>query len=310
MPDVILKHVPGMASAMPVAVRNAAELSEAVFKADYVARSCPCVIKGAVAHWPATRKWRDRDYLKSICGTHEVIFLAHENHLTSKRTVPGQASLPYAQAIDRLYEAKVGAIACNTGTAEMEADIKGFSFFTQAQPAFNYEPLRYFFFHNAGSSWHYHPFDETLMNQVIGTKRVGLLKVESPHHHAVRRIFFHEDYYEDPSVFAEIRDADLQWFSADLDEGDALYIPPLWWHGVIATSAGVGVTAPVSWRSPPHVVADALRKMGAGHFDLMGPFTLERLQAIRDAARAMGLERELDIAWQRASAARLVSVWT
>jgi Cupin-like domain len=311
MPDVILKNVPGMAAATSVPVLDARSLTESAFKGEYVAYSRPCVIKGAVSHWPATRKWRDREYLKSVCGSEAVPFWPHENHVTNKRVAPGKTNIPFADAIDRLHNAEgaeVAAIGCNSGTAEMAADIGGFSFFTQAELAFTYPPFRFFIFRNAGSTWHYHPFDETLMCQVIGTKKVGLLKVDNPHHKVLRRIFFTEDYYEDPSVFEELSGADLQWFSASLGEGDALYIPPLWWHGVIATSDGVGVTTPVGWRSPPHVIADGLRKMAAGNFDLTGGFNSSQFHQLLEAARKLGLERELEIAWKRAVAQRLVSV--
>jgi hypothetical protein len=308
MPDVILTNVPGMAAATPVPVLNANELTESVFKGEYVANSRPCHIKGAVSHWPAIRKWRNREYLKSICGSQTVSFWPHENHVTNKRTLPGMTNLPFGEAIDHLGSQEVAAIACNSGTAEMAADIGGFSFFTEGELAFTYPPFRFFIFRNAGSTWHYHPLDETLMCQVVGTKKVGLLKVDNPYHKSLRRIFFKEDYYEDPSVFDELAGADLQWFSASLDEGDALYIPPLWWHGVIVTSEGVGVTAPVGWRSPQHVIADSLRKMAAGKFDLTGPFNSTRFHQLLDVARKLGLERELEITWKRAVAERLVSV--
>ena len=311
MPDVILKNVPGMAAATPVPVLNANALTERVFKGEYVANSRPCLIRGAVSHWPAARKWHDREYFKSICGTQEVPFWPHENHVSKKRIAPGVTSLPFADAIDRLHNAereKVAAIGCIPGTAKMAADLGGFSFFTEAELAFSYSQYRFFIFRNAGSTWHYHPMDETLTCQVIGTKRVGLLKVDNPHHKALSRIFSEEDYYEDPSAFDELADENLQWFSADLDEGDALYIPPLWWHGVIVTSDGVGVTTPVSWRSPPHVIAESLQKMAAGNFDLMGAFNTNQFRQLLDVARKLGLERELETAWKRGVADQHISL--
>ena len=302
MPDAILKNVPGMAAAVPVAVLHADRLTEPVFKNTYVANSCPCVIKGAVSHWPATRKWRDRNYLKHVCGSEVVPFWPHENHVTKSRSTPGATHLPFADAIDRLHDAgcgEVAAIGCVPGTAEMAADLSGFSFFTEGEMGFSYPPFRFFIFRNAGSSWHYHSFDETLMCQVAGTKKVGLLKVDNPHCKSLCRIFFNEDYYEDPSVFDALADAGLQWFSANLDRGDALYIPPLWWHGVIVTSDGVGVTTPVSWRSPPHVIAENLRKMAAGALSLYGKFDTNQFRQLMDTARRLGVERELEIAWKR-----------
>ena len=302
MPDAILKNVPGMAAATPVPMLRADLLTERVFKDIYVAGSRPCVIKGAVNHWPASNKWHDRDYLKRICGRQAVPFWPHENHVSKKRSMPGVENIAFADAIDRLHDAGDGAVAaigCVPGTAEMSADLSGFSFFTEAELGFSYPPSRFFIFRNAGSSWHYHSFDETLMCQVAGAKKVGLLQVDNPQHKALRRIFFDEEYYDDPSVFDGLATESLTWFSAEMDKGDALYIPPLWWHGVISTSDGVGVTTPVSWRSPPHVIAQNLKRMAAGNLDLYGKFDIHQFRQLLDTARKLGVERELEIAWRR-----------
>lgn len=311
MPDVILKNVPGMAAARPVTVVQAATLTEQVFKDQFVAHGRPCLIKGAISHWPATRKWRDSDYLKRICGRQAVPFWPHENHVTRERIAPGVTSLSFAEAVDRLDKAgagTVGAIGCNPGTAEMAADLGGFGFFTEADLGFSYPPHRFFIYRNAGSSWHFHAFDETLMSQVMGTKRVGLLPVEIPQRKAVTRIFDAEDYYDDPAAWDELAGAGLPWHVADLEEGDSLYIPPLWWHGIIVTSDSIGVTTPVSWRSPPQVIADSLRKMAAGQLDLTGIYSADQFRMMLDAARQLGMERELQIAWQRATADRQASI--
>ncbi len=312
MPDVILKNVPGMAAAVPVPVLDAGTLTERAFRNEYVAHSRPCVIKGAVSHWPATRKWRDRDYLKSICGGQPVPYWPHENHVTKERIAPGVVSLRYGDAIDRLHDAghqEVAAIGCNPGTPQMLADIAGFPFLRDGERGFSYPPFRIFIFRKAGSSWHYHSFDETLMCQVAGSKRVGLLPVDNPHHKALSRIFLEEeDYYDDPSAFDELAGESLPWMIAELDEGDALYIPPLWWHGVVVTSDCVGITTPVVWRSPPNVIADSLMKMAAGHFALNGLFTVDQFRQLLGAARKLGRERELEIAWTRGVADHEISL--
>jgi hypothetical protein len=300
MPDVTLKNVPGMKDAAPVAVLEAETLSESVFLSDYVAQSRPCVIRGAVRHWAASRKWRDREYLKARSGHHDVFLYENEYHVSVKRMTAGKKEVSFAEAIDQLHSDQTKlAIVTTALPKELLSDLGGFPFLTKAEAAFCYPPARYFFHRNAGTTWHYHPFDETLMCQVIGAKKIGLVSGNSPANLKLRQIFFTEDYYDDPAAFDALDDDSVRWFSATVDEGDALYIPPLWWHGVIPLSHGFGATAAVTWRSPPAVTANAIRKMALGEMDMIGKAVTEDFQGLLLTARKLGLEREFAIAWER-----------
>jgi hypothetical protein len=300
MPDVTLRNVPGMKHATPVAVLDAARLSESYFRSEHVAHSRPCVIRGAVGHWAASQKWRDRDYLKARSGHHDVFLFENEYHVSAKRMMGGKRALNFAQAIDHLHDESTRMAIVTTGApTELLDDLGGVAFLTQAQPAFCYPPARYFFYRNAGTTWHYHPFDETLMCQLIGSKKIGLVNGNSPSNLALREIFFNEDYYDDPAAFDALGDADVRWFSAIVEEGDALYIPPLWWHGVIPLTETFGATAAVTWRSPPPVIANAIRKMAIGEMDMVGKAVMPHQEALREMAARLGLEREFAMAWER-----------
>jgi hypothetical protein len=192
--------------------------------------------------------------------------------------------------------------------SKLDDDLGGFSFFTRGELGFLYPAHRTFFFRSAGSAWHYHPFDETLMCQVMEPKKIGLLRVSNPLHRHIRRIFFKEEYYDHAFAFEGLQGAGLEWFSASLDAGDCLYIPPLWWHGVIATSDRLGVTIPVVWKSPSPVVVDSIRRMAAGEVDLIGSIRPVQLQNLLEFARKEGVEPEMRSAWQRGMMERLVSV--
>jgi hypothetical protein len=91
----------------------------------------------------------------------------------------------------------------------------------------------------------------------------------------------------------------LPWFSATLQEGDSLYIPPLWWHGIVPLHDSFGATATVTWRSPLHVDANAIRQMAFGHVDMVGGPDPAYFHHLLDVARKTGLERELQIGWAR-----------
>jgi quercetin dioxygenase-like cupin family protein len=297
MPDVIFRHVPGMATATPVPALDAASLSEETFLNDYVAHSRPCVIKGAVSHWEATEKWRDAGYLKSV-GGHSGSYWPHERHTSAKRSEPRRRTLAFAEAIDLIQTADIAAFH-TTMSAKLASDIAGFSFLTRREPPFFYASDRMIFFKNAGTGWHYHPWDETLMCQIKGPKQIGLLDVRNPLDRHLRRIFFKEDYYDNPFAFNGIVSEDLPWFLASLDAGDALYIPPHWWHGVIATSDDVGVTVPVTWKSPLPVIVDTVRKMAAGEIDIIGTIPADYLLSLLAFAREAGVEQEMKTAWDR-----------
>lgn len=295
MPDVTFAHVPGMKAAAQVVECRADALSEEAFLSEYVANSRPVVIRGAVAHWPAGARWRDKDYLKRRSGHHRVFAYPHEYFNATASNEIGRRELSFADAIDFLHapETEIGYV----GTAmpiELLPDVGDFRFLPgPVEPAFFYHDIRYFLFRNAGTTWHYHPLDETLMCQVVGRKRVGFLHALSPRPHAIYNMFVREAYYTDPSAFDQFDNTGHAWFEATLEEGDALYIPPLWWHGVVALGRDFGVTTPVTWRSPLPVIVDNIRKLAAAGMGLEGMMPPCSAQALQDIARKMGLSEEL-----------------
>jgi hypothetical protein len=280
-------------------VHRVNELSEREFNSEYVSSSRPCVIKGAVEHWAAMQNWRDKDYLKNRCGLYNVWLFSSDYYLTLRRLELGRKMVTFAQAIDHLHadETKIGIVVA-AHTDRLKMDLGGLSFMTKAEPAFFYDAARYFFYRNAGTTWHFHTFDETLMSQIVGSKKIGLLKANTPYYHAMRTFFFKEEYYDDPTIFDGFDNTGLEWFSAELSEGDALYIPPLWWHGVIPTTEHFGATTAVTWRSPPHVIANTIRQMASGEIEMVGDPNMHTFPVLFEEAKRLGLENELAMAWK------------
>jgi hypothetical protein len=298
-PAGIFTHVPGMRDATAVPEYQAGKLTEAVFTGDHVANSRPCVIRGAVKHWAALQKWRDKDYLKSRAGQREVHLFLSEYHLTLKRLMHHKRDVLFAEAVDQLHRQENRRAIVATDLVEFMTDLGGISCLSRAEPGFWYPPARYFFYRNAGTAWHYHPFDETLTCQIIGAKKIGLVSCDTPFNPALRNLFYAEDYYDDPAAFAQLEGP--TWLSVTLEEGDALYIPPLWWHGVVPQTIVFGATVAATWRSPLPVIAKAITKMARGEVEMLGRNYAKRFQDLADTAARMGLSRELAIASERGS---------
>ena len=293
MSGQVLTNVPGMKSASAVPELDARNLSEDVFNRDYVANSRPCVIRGAVKHWAALEKWRDKEYLKHRSGQHLVSLFLCELHATKRRIAGRERVIPFAEAIDCLHSERIErGIVGFPVPAEILSDVGDFSFLRNADPAFWYHRVRGFFYRRAGTAWHLHQFDETLTCQIIGSKKIGLVSSDNPFNFDLRYIFLTEDYYDDPAAFAELDGVNLPWLSVTLEEGDALYIPPLWWHGVAPQTNSFGITTAVTFRSPLHVIANGITRMAKGEIDMFGKTTAPHFQSLVDVARKLGLERE------------------
>ena len=297
MAGQVLTNVPGMKSASAVPELYARDLSEEVFNREYVATSRPCVIRGAVKHWAALDKWRDKEYLKSRSGHHPTSLFLCELHCTNKRIAGRERAVTFAEAIEHLHsEQTERGIVGFPIPAELLPDLGSFSFLGKTDPAFWYEVARGFFHRGAGTAWHLHQFDETLSCQIVGSKKFGLVSSNHPLNFDLRYIFLTEDYYDDPAAFAELGGGNLSWLTVTLEEGDALYIPPLWWHGTAPQTNSFGITTAMTWRSPPHVIANGIIRMARGEIDMFGRTSAPNFNALAEVARKLGLEREFAIA--------------
>jgi hypothetical protein len=63
-----LQKVPGYDDAPGITTVRPEDLTVESFARDFVDRLRPCLVTGAVKHWPAFERWRDLDYLRSKLG--------------------------------------------------------------------------------------------------------------------------------------------------------------------------------------------------------------------------------------------------
>lgn len=258
----ILCNIPGMKDARAVAVVQADELSEAEFRRTWVDRNVPVLVKGAIAHWPAVQRWSDKQYLKDRVGDNEVNLYPNLYFSDAKRMKATAIPQKFANALDELHgrEDRVTFLpvrieAQNSKFTDLREDIPGVAFVPNPKAPLFYPRARAFMYRGAGSGWHTHTIDETLMCQIRGCKRVALLPTDDGTYEQLRDIFMTDRYLDDPQAFGELA-RQLKPIVADVDTGDALYIPPNWWHGVQPIDHVAGATLTYCWRSPVHKISD------------------------------------------------------
>lgn len=258
----ILSNIPGMNDARSVAVVQAENLSEAEFRREYVNQNIPVLVKGAIRHWPAVERWTDKQYLKDRAGDNNVNL--YPNLYFSDAAVMKSTAIPqtFSSALDVLHSEDDGVVflpfrveAQNSKFTDLREDIPGVKFLPEPKAPLFYPRARAFMFRGAGSGWHTHTVDETLMCQIQGPKRVALLPTNDGNFSELKRIFMNDLYLDDAGVFGALA-ANMRPVVADVDTGDALYIPPNWWHGVQPLDHGAGATLTYCWRSPLHKISD------------------------------------------------------
>lgn len=262
MEEKILTNIPGMDSASHVITLEAERLSNTEFTDNFVSLNKPCLIKNAIAHWPAIDRWREKDHLKSLCGEYPSKYYPHMNYDDEKNMLKDETPLTFSNILDLLQSGHKDTISAPSVLLDrapfnvLSSDIKGFKFLPSPPKPIAYPTSRAFFYKNAGTGWHYHFVDETLMCQVKGTKKVGLLPPDKTTDDIVHDIFTTDEYLFNTNCFKPEDKSKLAPTYAIVEPGDALYIPPFWWHGVETMDDTFGITVANCWRSPFHVMGD------------------------------------------------------
>jgi hypothetical protein len=138
--------------------------------------------------------------------------------------------------------------------APLAPDVSGFRFLKTARRGRLYGPYRIFLFRNSFTDWHYHTTDETLMCQVHGAKEVMLLPPDQHSWDLLMPVMREFGRTFDHDLAARFAGARLH--RTVVEPGDALYIPPYWWHSVASLEDRMGITVASCFRSPFATVND------------------------------------------------------
>lgn len=229
----------------PIAVRHLAELPEAEFARDYFRGNRPLVIRGAVDHWPALRRW-NRAYFEARFGDRTVpVDYSPDGFMTytalGREGNTGRAEMPFRQAAAEIH-APAGrrCYLRNVSVPELFPELLA----DFDPPALIGDPERitmnHFWYGAPGCVTALH-FDWTsnFLVQVSGRKQVTLYAPsQTPYlypagdgpagwidlrEHSLLDI--ERPDYERFPLFRKARP-----LGAVLEPGDMLWLPPNWWH--------------------------------------------------------------------------------
>jgi hypothetical protein len=250
--------VPGIEDAGTVPIVYAEKLAPGEFLQKWVSENKACLVKGAVKHWPAVQQWRNENYWISHCENFDVTIFPHQNYIDAERQQTNHLTLKYHDAIRRLFKKEDAVfsmpgeeITARNRLAVVLKDIRGFTFLPDPPPPRYYEQIRFFSYRNAATAWHFHNADETLMCQVNGVKQVTLFSPDIPRPEYVTDFFLKEKYLHGEKMDPTL---DLGIMRVNVEEGDALYIPPYWHHVVVPADSDIGFTLAFCWASPLHIL--------------------------------------------------------
>lgn len=258
----IFENISWMSRAVAVPEISVDALDRSRFDRDYIGQNNPVIIRGAVRDWPAVQRWDRREYLNNLIGHYQVNVYPHVNYTSPSRQRDGERQMAFAEALDLMHSPEPGewtvpSVAISADAyAELLGDIGELRFLNNPKSGLIYPDQRYFMYKGGGTGWHLHPCDETLLCQIVGEKTIGLLKGDAGQNKVVKEIFSKESYWDDGACFTSTHSAHLRPLIATIRPGDALYLPPFWWHGVVPTSPGFGISMAKCWRSPGHIGGD------------------------------------------------------
>jgi hypothetical protein len=233
----------------------------------------PCLVKRAVAKWPAFQKWADPDYLLSKVGDVEVQALCSprvegfglrpgSQDLVAKKTtfdrmLPAEKVrqlLPRLQTSDDdmlFFELRPADTTVRRLGEDLEVAGERFSFLpAPPRPRFIYGGWGVMLYKNSYSDWHFHPGTDAMMCQVLGTKDALLLPPNQLSWDQIVPIHTEEwtAYDVDVAKFPAYRE--VRPYHIVVEPGDGLFLPVNWWHAVQSRPREYGITIPVTWDSP------------------------------------------------------------
>jgi hypothetical protein len=92
--------------------------------------------------------------------------------------------------------------------------------------------------------------DETITTQFLGSKRISLFRLTAENWRDFAPVILGNWHHLSHAGHFFPKEATLSKYEGVLEAGDAVYLPPFWWHGIDPADTGLGVTLAHCFRSP------------------------------------------------------------
>ncbi|OVA04820.1 JmjC domain [Macleaya cordata] len=229
-------------------VEKRSSLSIEGFLRDYFLSGSPVIISDCMSHWPASKKWKDMDYLKRVAGDRTIPVEVGKNYLCPKWK---QELITFSQFLERILSNQ-----CNNSSTTYLAQ---HPLFDQIQELRGDIFVPDYCFAGGGelrslNAWFgpagtvtplHHDPHHNILAQVVGKKYIRLYPASVsddlyPHSESMLSNSSQVDL-DNVNEKEFPRAQDLDFMDCILEEGEMLYIPPKWWHYVksLATSFSV-----------------------------------------------------------------------
>ena len=258
----VIDLVPGSTSELPSIRANT--LDSESFWTEYVCKHVPVIIRGAASDWPAVRAWQQPGYLEARCGNGKLGMSRTFNIMASARLARLSVNKHVRTLAESMREMRAApdhetySVPSISVPPQWAPDLGNFSFLARKydRSPQTYRRQRLFIYKNASTEWHYHSLDETLTTQLVGAKRVSLFRLDATNWDSYSLPIQANIHHMScgPSYFPPA--AELNKVEGVLQAGDALYLPPFWWHGIDPADSQLGITLAQCFRTP-------LRRLGA-----------------------------------------------
>lgn len=263
----LLRRFPHHASAIAVEEITPEEATDRFFS-DFVEQHRPCVVRGAVDHWPATGRWKP-SLLRKAIGACTVgasgpgVLYEPIVEFGLDRLIQAPNRMTFDEFLDDVEQSQRPRVQIYSEQLHaldaLRNDLGPIGFLDQSAKPSRFYGERFFISKRGYTDWHVHFGDETLTAQLAGRKELLFLPPDNATFSAMFPMA-RRGVWKTPEAAWPADFASLTPYRVVLEPGDAVYIPMHWWHAAEALDEDLNVTFARVFGSPTRWLADVRLK--------------------------------------------------